>query len=426
MSNGQWLRAALVVGLVVLLTAKLGVLALVVLVGLLVSITLHEFGHFVAAKRAGMQVTEFFLGFGPRIWSTRRGETEYGLKVIPAGAYVRIVGMHNLEEVPPEDEARTYRQASFGHRLVTVLAGVAMNALIALVLIWVLLAVVGVAGGRILPDAPKLRANIDEVFAGSPAAQAGLREGDRIVRLDGVVVTDFEALRKVTQTRMGETVDLTYERDGQLHTASITPGRYEVPLDGSKGCGLGVSAAEVHQPTERMNPVAAVPRSFVELGRVTGLTVQGLGRLFSPKGLTDYGHQVIDASEGSGHATPKCVPVAATKASGKAPQAPNRLISLIGLFQIGTSAKSGELLLVLFAGLNITLVVINLVPLLPFDGGHAAIAVYEKIQEKRRHLQGRYFADVARLLPLTYFVVLVLFLLFVSSIYLDLASPITE
>jgi membrane-associated protease RseP (regulator of RpoE activity) len=424
-ASNSWLRAAVVVGLVVVLTVKFGLLALLILAGLLVSITLHELGHYIAAKRSGMLVTEFFLGFGPRIWSTRRGETEYGIKAVPAGAYVRIVGMHNLEEVPLEDEARTYRQATFPRRLVTILAGVTMNAIIALVLIYVLLAGVGVAGGRILPDLPKLRSDVDEVFAGSPAAQAGLRHGDQIVRLDGEPVRNFDTLRKVTQTRMGETIDLGYLRDGQLHTTTITPGRYSVPEDGSKGCGIGVSAVDPKQPTERVNPVAAVPRSFVELGRVTGMTVQGLGRLFSPKGLTDYGHQVIDAGEGADHATPKCVPVAPTKATGT-PASPNRLLSIVGLFQIGTSAKSAALLLVLFAGLNITLVVINLVPLLPFDGGHAVIAIYERIQERRRHLKGRYFIDVAKLLPLTYFVVAVLFLLFVSSIYLDLASPITQ
>ena len=148
MTGSQWLRALLVVGLIILLTAKLGIWALVVLVGLLVSITLHELGHYLAAKRSGMLVTEFFLGFGPRIWSFRRGETEYGLKLIPAGAYVRIIGMNNLEEVAPEDEARTYRQANFPSRFLTVVAGVTMNALIAVVLIWVLLAVVPAAPSR--------------------------------------------------------------------------------------------------------------------------------------------------------------------------------------------------------------------------------------------------------------------------------------
>ena len=180
MTGSQWLRALLVVGLIILLTAKLGIWALVVLVGLLVSITLHELGHYLAAKRSGMLVTEFFLGFGPRIWSFRRGETEYGLKLIPAGAYVRIIGMNNLEEVEPEDEARTYRQAKFPDRFLTVVAGVTMNALIAVVLIWVLLAVVGVTGGKVLPGPPQFRGDIEEVLEDSPAARAGLTAGDRI------------------------------------------------------------------------------------------------------------------------------------------------------------------------------------------------------------------------------------------------------
>ena len=177
MTGSQWLRALLVVGLIVLLTAKLGIWALVVLAGLLVSITLHELGHYLAAKRAGMLVTEFFLGFGPRIWSFRRGETEYGLKLIPAGAYVRIIGMNNLEEVEPEDEARTYRQAKFPDRFLTVVAGVTMNALIAVVLIWVLLAVVGVTGGKVLPGPPEFRGDIERGARGQSRGRGRPRGG---------------------------------------------------------------------------------------------------------------------------------------------------------------------------------------------------------------------------------------------------------
>jgi membrane-associated protease RseP (regulator of RpoE activity) len=439
MTASQWLRALLVVGLIVLLTAKLGVWALVVLAGLLISITLHELGHYLAAKRAGMLVTEFFLGFGPRIWSFRRGETEYGLKLVPAGAYVRIIGMNNLEEVPPEDEARTYRQANFPNRFLTVVAGVTMNALIAVVLIWVLLAVVGLPGGKILTSSPDLPTDIERVFPASPAARAGIRADDRIVRFDGVAVSDFDELRGEVQANMGESVQVVYVRDGQTRTTTLTPGAYRVPQDGSTGCGLGVGAAPpVVDDDERMNPIAAVPRSFVELGRVTGLTIQGLGRLFSPTGLKDYGRQVVDAQDEKSAPSKECVPVAATNPGGGAagggsgsgssaePEVPNRVLSLVGLFQIGTSGASAELLLVLFAGLNITLAVVNLIPLLPFDGGHIAVAVFERIQERRKRMQGRYFADVAKLLPLTYAVVLILFLLMISSIYLDIASPITE
>jgi membrane-associated protease RseP (regulator of RpoE activity) len=103
----------------------------VVIVAIVGMIFLHELGHFVAAKRGGMKVTEFFIGFGPRLWSFRRGETEYGLKLLPAGAYVKVIGMHNLEEVPPEDEPRTYRQASYPRRMAVALAGSTMHFLLA-------------------------------------------------------------------------------------------------------------------------------------------------------------------------------------------------------------------------------------------------------------------------------------------------------
>ena len=103
MTTAQWIRVGVLGGLFVLLTATTGVWGVVMVVGILLMVFLHELGHYVAAKRAGMKVTEFFIGFGPRIWSFRRGETEYGLKVVPAGAYVKIIGMHALEEVAPED-----------------------------------------------------------------------------------------------------------------------------------------------------------------------------------------------------------------------------------------------------------------------------------------------------------------------------------
>ena len=108
---------------------------LIVILAIVVMITLHELGHFVMAKRAGMKATEFFLGFGPKLWSTRRGETEYGIKLIPAGAYVRIIGMSNLEEVDPADEERTYRAKPYWRRLSVAVAGSTMHFILAFVLI---------------------------------------------------------------------------------------------------------------------------------------------------------------------------------------------------------------------------------------------------------------------------------------------------
>ena len=117
------LRALLVVGaLLLLLFNWRGLGGVVFGLALATMILLHEAGHFVAAKAAGMKVTQFFIGFGPRLWSFRRGETEYGIKILPLGGFVRVIGMHNLEEVPPEDEARTYRAASFPRRLAMVCA----------------------------------------------------------------------------------------------------------------------------------------------------------------------------------------------------------------------------------------------------------------------------------------------------------------
>ena len=115
-----------------------------VVIALIVMIMLHELGHFLTAKWSGMKVTEFFLGFGPRLWSVRKGETEYGVKAIPAGGYVRIIGMSNLEEVDPADEPRTYRQQPFPRRLSVAVAGSTMHFIIAFVLLFVLLT----GGGR--------------------------------------------------------------------------------------------------------------------------------------------------------------------------------------------------------------------------------------------------------------------------------------
>ena len=138
---------------------------LAIIVGIVLMVMLHEAGHYITAKRAGMKVTEFFLGFGPRLWSFRRGETEYGVKALPLGGYVRIIGMSSLEEVDPEDEPRTYRQGRYRDRMKVVLAGVTVNLLIAFLLFFVVIAGRGVAEGP--------STTVSSVVAGSAAAQAG-------------------------------------------------------------------------------------------------------------------------------------------------------------------------------------------------------------------------------------------------------------
>ena len=199
--------------LIVLLRPSLAV-TVALIVGLVFTVMLHEAGHMIVAKRSGMKVTEFFLGFGPRIWSFRRGETEYGIKAIPAGGYVRIIGMNSIEEVDPEDEARTYRAASFPKRLATILAGIGVNLLIAFVLIFVVLLRVGET---------KLTSTVSDVSKGYPAAEAGIRPGDRLVTIGGVAVDSFADLKDQVSSRAGERTTIVVERDGTERTFEVTP-----------------------------------------------------------------------------------------------------------------------------------------------------------------------------------------------------------
>ena len=194
-----------------------------IIVGLILTIMLHEWGHYIAAKRSGMKVTEFFLGFGPRIWSFRRGETEYGVKAIPAGGYVRIVGMTNLEEVDPEDEARTYRQATTGKRLITVLAGIIVNLVLALVLIFAIL----VARG---PE--DISTKLESVSASSPAAAAGFRAGDKIVAIDGHRITTWDEVGAAITPHRGDALLFTVVRDGRRLDLVATPKM----IDGAPRC----------------------------------------------------------------------------------------------------------------------------------------------------------------------------------------------
>jgi membrane-associated protease RseP (regulator of RpoE activity) len=207
------------VGIVAFIGFVHGWVWVVILIGLLVMIFLHELGHFLTARWSGMKATEFFLGFGPKLWSFTRGETEYGVKAIPAGAYVRIIGMTTAEEVPPEDEDRTYRQKSFPKRLLVVSAGSLMHLGQALVAAVVLLVFVGAPGGTLVPiddhqDGEWIVA--EDAVAGSAADAAGLEEGDRVVAWDGERVENFAEVRdKVEASDVGDPVTVTVLRDGE-------------------------------------------------------------------------------------------------------------------------------------------------------------------------------------------------------------------
>lgn len=204
---GRAIRLAILLGLVVLLGVKQGMSMLIVVAAIVIMIFLHELGHYIMAKRAGMLVTEFFIGFGPRIWSFHRGETEYGLKAIPAGAYVRIIGMSNMEEVDPALESRTYRQKSFSQRIGVAVAGSTMHFLIAIVLLFIQFAFIGGPDGE--------RWQVGNVSEGSAAEAAGLQLDDEIVAFDGVAIESFDDFRDQVAAVGPGTVDLDVVRDGE-------------------------------------------------------------------------------------------------------------------------------------------------------------------------------------------------------------------
>jgi membrane-associated protease RseP (regulator of RpoE activity) len=387
------LRLGVLVGLLVLLGVLGSWWYVVVVVALLFMIFMHELGHYLAAKRAGMKVTEFFLGFGPRLWSTRRGEVEYGIKAwVPIGAYVKIVGMSNLDEVDPADEDRTYRSKPYWSRFSVAVAGSAMHFAMALVLLFVLLAGFGV------PRADTWVVNT--LTPGSPATQVGLLRGDQIVAIDGQDVSTFEDLTSIVRERPGETVTLTVVRDGE--TIELTPTLASRNPDGQPVGFLGIGRT---YPYVRESVTSAVPAAFEEFGRVSWLSVTGLVKVFSPGGIRDYvGNFTNEPAAGTG--TPE-----------------NRLVSPVGVVQVGGAlARNGTAdLLFFFAAVNIFIGIFNLVPLPPFDGGHVAVATYEAVRSRRGR---RYHADVRKLLPIAYAVLGVLLVLLVGNLYLDLTRPI--
>lgn len=384
-----------------------------VILAIVLMLFLHELGHYLTARRAGMLVTEFFIGFGPRIWSFRRGEVEYGLKAIPAGAYVRIVGMSNLDEVDPADEARTYRQQPFWQRFSVAVAGSTMHFLLAFVLLFTLFVGFGEPDRsawtveRVTPS-EGLQQNGGPVA--SPAVEAGLRPGDRIVAVDDVTIDEFTDLKDVVETLPGETVTLTVERDGDTFETSTT--LLSQGPDGGEQGFLGVSG---DVPLRRLGPIAAVQRSGSLFGEVV------VGSLSSiPQGVSNLFQAAADSTSSDEPSNE----VSETGVSSDPNQ--NRIVSIYGAARLGEQAVALGMatVLILFAMINIFIGIFNLLPLLPLDGGHVAIAVYEKFREWRLGNNRRYFVDVGKLLPVTYAVVMVMVGIGVLTLYMDVINPI--
>ena len=360
--------------------------------GVLGSVFLHELGHFVTARLTGMKATQFFIGFGPRLWSFHRGETEYGVRLLPLGAFVRIIGMNNLDEVPPEDEARTYRQKSYPRRMLVITAGSLMHLLLAIVLLFGVFATKGRIDER--PGA-----EVGDIAVDSGADAAGIRSGDIIVSIGGVTVEDGDLGAIVRQSDPGDTVDIVLERDGEVLSVEATLGANATPGERNGTALLGV-ASRGAAVWEDQSIGEAARYAVTDLFPVTWESTKGIVQVLNPINIFEH-------------------------LSGAADDLRTRPTTLVGVTQV--SGDIGELeglagILYLLAVLNVFVGVFNMFPLLPLDGGHAAIATYERIREIGRGGR-RYFTDVARLMPFTMGVIVILLFLFMSGLYLDITKP---
>lgn len=383
---------AVVLGLVGLAIVRPGARdALAIVFGIILMVMLHEAGHFIAARRSAMKASEFFLGFGPRLWSFRRGETEYGVKAIPAGGYVRILGMSNLEEVDPADEPRTFRRGSYRNRLVVVLAGVTMNLLLAFMLFFVVIA----GQGRVAEGA---NTTVTTVEAKSAAEAAGLRAGDRIVAVNGRHIGGWEQLKAQIQGHAGDLTVFTVVRDGLRIQLEATPR--------DRG-GVGFLGVSPGIEFRSVGVLEAVPESFRTMGDITVGTAEGIGRIFSPSGVEQYSKNFTSNA-----------PKAGTTASQERPR------SLIGIVDEGSRIIDGNIwaLLWLLGGISLVLALFNLIPLLPFDGGHAAVVVYEWIASKVKGREVR--VDFRKLMPVTAVVLAVFLTLGLSAMFLDIRQAV--
>jgi len=371
---------------------------LIVVVALVVMIMLHELGHLLAAKWSRMKVTEYFLGFGPRLWSIRRGETEYGIKAIPAGGYVKILGMTSAEEVDPGDEPRTYRQRPFHNRLIVAVAGSAMHGVMAFLLLWGLFVFIGAPQNNtvaISGFAP-LAHGVD------PARAAGFRSGDVVVSAQGSPVRSAQDLQNVILHHAGKPITVVVDRAGRQRSIVVTPAA-DASVKGANG-RIGVMIGP--PPAVPSNPVVAFGQAGRQLGTMVSGTFVGLGRVFSPGGLSNYVHDVTSA-----------------KAANQAAKTDNRPASIYGAARLavqGAQAGTTQLIYVLVL-IIVSVGILNLLPMLPLDGGHVLIAVYERIRSRRGRM---YHADVSKLTPVVAAFVLLLGFIVVTSLYLDITHPV--
>ena len=434
---------------------------LIFAVGLLLSIALHEIGHMVPAKKFGVKVTQYMVGFGPTLWSRKKGDTEYGIKAIPLGGYIRMIGMvppakeggkpsrwprrfstaiedfrHvSRAEVQPGDEPRQFYRLTPGKKMIVMLGGPCMNLLIYLVLTTILLLTLGLPKDEATTTVALVTKCVAPATAtaaqqkackqtNSPAAVGGLKAGDDIVAVNGTKITSWDQLVSLVEPAVRQPLTLTVDRKGKDVALTVTPVRNLKCVNDScsktKEAGyLGIAPVSRHFYASQS--IVDVPG---QVGSQINLGVQALGRY--PQKLHSLWQTVFD---------------------GK-PRDPQGAVGVVGIGRLGGQiADSNEFplrdkiyaLIGLLASVNLLLFFFNLLPLLPLDGGHVAGALVESAKRGRARLRHRaqrrrdphalpthrqIFVDTAQMLPVMYAVASVLILVTLLTLYADIVKPI--
>ena len=388
---------------------------------ILISVALHECGHMWVARATGMKVRRYFVGFGPTLWSTRRpnklGSTEYGVKAVPLGGFCDIAGMTSIEEIAPEDRPYAMYKQKTWKRAAVLFAGPGMNFIIGLVLIYSIAVIWGlpslqqppaVVGQTSCVSSDLVNGKADDCHGAGPAALAGIKPGDTIVKVGDTPVTNFQEMADAVRKLDGPT-PVVVQRNGTDVTTvvDVTPVQRwlkDSDADPTSVGVMGVRAAEPPGPT-LYNPVTAIPATFT----FTGDLAVELGKSLS-KIPTKVG--------------------ALVHAIGGGERDPETPISVVGATIIGGDTVEHGLWVAFWfflAQLNFVLGAVNLIPLLPFDGGHIAIAVYEKIRNMIRATRGMVAAapvNYLKLMPATYVVLIVVVGYMALTVTADFVNPI--
>jgi membrane-associated protease RseP (regulator of RpoE activity) len=379
---------------------------------ILAVIMIHEAGHFFVAKAYDFKATKFFLGFGPTLWSRRKGETEFGVKALPLGGFVKIVGMNPYEEVPPEDQARSYPNKPKWQRALVLLGGPATHWVVAFILLTIMASTVGFGTGRASNEIAAISTRIDGEE--TPASLLGLQPDDRITAVDGTKVVSWAQISDYIKAHPGEEAAFTVRRDGEALTFEAQLGRAIFGPDGevvayappgeelralrageSEGGFLGVSPAEEFETT-------AFPGSaLVGAQRTWDVTTASVRSVYTFFDEKIFGGGLFQSLGEEGE------------------RGLNEAVGLVGAGRIaGGAVARGQFAAFLYFIVYLTVIIglMNLLPLPPLDGGHLAVLAYEALSRRR--------VDIRKLIPLSAAVISFFLIMFFMILYLDIVRPV--